>query len=181
MTQYPAGATALTKTTNSVGLAALLFLAACGEPVDDNNRPAEPPPPAAVPNAASAPVTAQSPLKICLSRSGSTTTEVNACFTDEAQQRDRSLDQYRAAALKAMGDAGEDPTAFVKGQAAWAAYRDAHCDAVAEHWKDGAIRTQKELACHIDLSAQRAHQIWKDYLTFANSTPPILPKPPEAD
>jgi uncharacterized protein YecT (DUF1311 family) len=184
MTQYPAGATALTKTASALGLASLLVLAACGEPVDEkalNNRPAEPPPPAAAPGAAGAPVAAQSPLEICLNNANGTTVGINACYGEEQKQRETALAQYVAAVDKALKDEPGAAEAFDKTQTAWLALRQSYCDAIYEHWKDGTIRTTKALACQIDLTAQRTHQIWKDYLTFADSTPPVLPEPPAAE
>lgn len=160
-------------------LASLLFLAGCGEPVDQKTldaRPVETPPPAAAPAAATEPVTAQSPLNICL-KAATNTLASDACFAEEDKQRTQALTQYTETAVKQLADDKEALDAFQKSQTAWNGYRDAYCGAVYSHWRDGTIRGAKAMECRIDLTAARTHQIWKDYLTYADGTSPVLPEP----
>jgi len=165
--------------TTPIGLAALLSLAGCGEAVDQkalDARPAETPPPAAAPTAAAEPVTAQSPLDICL-RAATNTPASDACFSEEDKQRTQALNQYTEAAVKQLADDKEALDAFQKTQSTWQGYRDAYCNAVYTYWRDGTIRSAKAMECRIDLTATRTHQIWKDYLTHPDGTPPVLPEP----
>ena len=39
------------------------------------------------------------------------------------------------------------------------------------------IRNAMSLTCRIRLVDQRTHTIWQNWLTFMDSTPPILPEP----
>lgn len=134
--------------------------AAAGKPVDDGN-------PACV-------------------RDG-TTIEMNACAFQDLERETARMDRYLAAARlrAAEGDAESatygEPTqrqAFLeKSQAAWLAYSTVVCDGVYDQWKDGTIRTVLYLGCRIDMTRQRTHLVWSDYLTFRDSTPPVLPEP----
>jgi uncharacterized protein YecT (DUF1311 family) len=161
--------------------AALVALAGCGEPIDQKaiskTTPAAPPVPVPV---SGTPVSAKSPLEICLQNAASTPA-TDACFAGEMKVRNEALTQYVAAAIKRITDAQESSAEFEKGQTAWVTYREAHCGAVYEHWKDGTIRSAKAATCNVDLTAERTHQVWKDYLTFPDSTPPVLPEPAPAD
>ena len=42
----------------------------------------------------------------------------------------------------------------------------------------GTIRGLKFLKCQIILTQEHAHTIWREYLRYEDSTPPILPEPP---
>lgn len=116
-----------------------------------------------------------------------TTIEMNACAFQDLERETARMDQYLAAARvrAAEGDAESgtygEPTqqlAFLeKGQAAWMAYSTVVCDGVYDQWKDGTIRTVLYLGCQIDMTRQRTHLVWSDYLTFWDSTPPVLPEP----
>ena len=161
--------------------AALVALAGCGEPIDPNaiakTAPAQAP--SAI-IAAGAPVSAKSPLEICL-QNATATPASDECYAGELKGRNEALSQYVTAAIKRLTDAQESSAEFEKGQTAWMTYREAHCGAVYAHWKDGTIRSAMAADCNIDLTADRTHQIWKDYLTFPDSTPPLLPEPLLAD
>ncbi len=62
-------------------------------------------------------------------------------------------------------------------QAAAEQYRQLACADVYEHWKDGTIRNAMMLRCEIRLIDQRTHDIWQNWLTFQDSSDPILPEP----
>ena len=46
-----------------------------------------------------------------------------------------------------------------------------------DFWRGGTIRVGMELDCRIRLTRLRTFALWRDWLTFADSTPPLLPRP----
>jgi uncharacterized protein YecT (DUF1311 family) len=115
---------------------------------------------------------------------GENTLEINDCQAAKLAAADAELQRYLAAARKRLkSDAADDAgvakalAGFDKIQAAWSAYRDAECGALYDYWSSGTIRTSIELVCKIDLTRQRTHTVWGDWLTYMDSTPPILPEP----
>ena len=137
---------------------------------------------ASVALAAAAPAAAQAPAPHC---PGDNTVEIDQCMAADLAKADRELARYLAAArqrLKADASDSSDARAalagLVKAQTAWKAYRKAECDSVYLYWQAGTIRGAMALTCEIDLTRQRTHQVWSQWLTFMDSTPPILPEPP---
>ncbi|HWF78160.1 MAG TPA: lysozyme inhibitor LprI family protein [Caulobacteraceae bacterium] len=119
-----------------------------------------------------------------LSCPGENTLEINDCQAVRLAAAEGELERYLAAARRrlkadAEGDAGvaKALAGFDRIQAAWRAYRDAECDALYDYWSSGTIRTSIELTCKIDLTRERTHAVWSDWLTYMDSTPPILPEP----
>ena len=68
-------------------------------------------------------------------------------------------------------------TAIRMGDSAFEAYRENECGAVYEQWRDGTIRNMMSLTCSIGLTDERTRTIWSSWLTYMDSTPPILPEP----
>jgi uncharacterized protein YecT (DUF1311 family) len=109
---------------------------------------------------------------------GTTTPEVNACQKVVSDQADADLNRYYQAALKRLKqDDQELARRLVASQRAWIAYRDAECGAVYDNWSGGTIRTSMALRCQAQLSRLRSYSIWENWLTYMDSTPPILPRP----
>ena len=112
---------------------------------------------------------------------GETTLDTNACLAQQLDSANAELQRYVMAARKRLTDgAGTDPSVladFDKAESAWAAYRKAECDAVYDNWKAGTIRTAMDLSCQIELTSRHTHTVWSHWLTYMDSTPPILPEP----
>ncbi|MFZ5795308.1 MAG: lysozyme inhibitor LprI family protein [Sphingomonas sp.] len=110
---------------------------------------------------------------------GTTTLEVNACQKAKFDQADANLNRYYEAALKRLqGD--DEPKVrqeLVKSQRDWIIYRDAECGAVFDNWSGGTIRVSMEIGCKTQLTQLRTYSIWKNWLTYMDSTPPVLPRP----
>jgi len=118
---------------------------------------------------------------------GQNTLEINDCQSATLAAAEAELQRYLAAARKRLqSDAADDAgvakalAGFDKIQVAWSAYRDAECDAVYDYWSAGTIRTSMQLTCEIDLTRRRTHTVWSQWLTYMDSTPPILPEPSTA-
>ncbi|SEK91205.1 Uncharacterized conserved protein YecT, DUF1311 family [Sphingomonas palmae] len=113
---------------------------------------------------------------------GSTTRDVEQCLAADLKRADTELNRYYAAATKRLTEQ-QDTVALAKlrlAERAWIAYRDAECEAVYESWGQGTIRGAMNLGCRINLTKARTATIWRNWLTYSDSTPPILPKPAEA-
>jgi uncharacterized protein YecT (DUF1311 family) len=115
---------------------------------------------------------------------GDNTLEINDCLGAELAKAEAVLKRYIDAARKRLkSEAADDPGAAAalvdldKTQTAWLAYRGAECDSVYDYWQAGTIRTSMEITCEIDLTRRRTHQVWSEWLTYMDSTPPILPEP----
>lgn len=103
--------------------------------------------------------------------------DIRSCAAIAAKHAGETLDlYYRMAKLKLAGD---DPAiaALNKSQLAWNDYLESHCHAVYELWASGSIQNRKYDNCTQRLSRQRTYEIWSAYLTYIDSTPPVLPEP----
>jgi uncharacterized protein YecT (DUF1311 family) len=119
---------------------------------------------------------------------GETTQDMNQCYSERSDKADAKLARYVAAArarLKqeaAAADHSDPGTAraergFETAEQAWASYRDAECGAVYDYWSGGTIRGVESLDCRIRLTRLHTHTIWRLWLTYMDSTPPLLPEP----
>lgn len=112
-------------------------------------------------------------------RCDGTTIEVEACLAGELRRADAELNRYyRAAVTRLTGERQPEALAGLRrSERAWIAHRDEECGAVSEYWKGGTIRGAMETRCRITATRIRTAAIWRDWLTYADSTPPILPAP----
>lgn len=114
---------------------------------------------------------------------GSTTREVERCLADDLARADAELNRYYGAAVKRLTEEKQAAAlAHLRAsERAWIQYRDAECGAVYEWWKQGTIRGTMDLGCRINVTKARTSTIWRNWLTYADSTPPLLPRPTEED
>lgn len=108
-----------------------------------------------------------------------TTMAMNACLREIFDAAEGERQRYFDAALERYADQGDLRVMLAQAQEAFSAYRDRECEAKFEQY-DGTIRTSNELGCMITLTRRRTHDIWRDWLTYPDSTPPNLPEPPRA-
>lgn len=98
-----------------------------------------------------------------------------------ADDADAELNRYYSAAMERLADGGEEyakaRTELRDAQRAWIAYRDAECGAVFTNGYPGTIARTMAADCSDRLTRTRTHAIWAHWLTFADSTPPVLPEP----
>ena len=109
-----------------------------------------------------------------------TTLQMNECYASHyaaAQERHQS---YLDAARKHESKRPELIAMIDQSEKAFEEYRTAECDAVYENWKSGTIRNMMTLACAIDLTNQRTHTVWSTWLTYMDSSEPVLPEPKPA-
>lgn len=106
-----------------------------------------------------------------------TTIEINQCAKLELESAQDTLNQYYQASLKRHQEDKELVSAIETSQADWQTYMESQCGAVFTQWRDGTIRGVVTLSCKTTLTKQRTHQLWQYFLTYMDSTPPILPEP----
>lgn len=110
---------------------------------------------------------------------GSSTPQVEACLNSRLEESDAALDRYLAAARRRAGEEGGRETVqrLDQAQRLWVAFRDAECGAMSERWRAGTIKGSMGLDCRIRLARFRTYTVWRDWLTYPDSTPPALPRP----
>ncbi len=110
--------------------------------------------------------------------SDKTTLQVNACLNARLEQRDAALNLYYQTAIGRIGKENGSDTAqeFVRAERSWIGYRDSECGSVFDRYA-GTIRVSVEIDCRIRLTELRTYAIWRDWLTYPDSTPPLLPRP----
>lgn len=121
---------------------------------------------------------------------GEMTPQVEACLRSRLSDVEVELQHYTDAAIRRIGEEGaaskeyggqddsaEILAAFHKAEAAWADYRRAACDAVYESWSTGTIRGAMALTCETRITEERTHEVWRNWLTYMDRTPPVLPEP----
>ncbi|MBY7730167.1 DUF1311 domain-containing protein [Vibrio splendidus] len=105
------------------------------------------------------------------------TIEINQCASIELETAQVELDQYLEASFEHNAYDAELVSSIKVAQDSWQAYMTAHCDSVYTQWRDGSIRGVMALSCKTKLTKQRTHEVWGNFLTYMDSTPPVLPEP----
>lgn len=110
---------------------------------------------------------------------GSSTLEIDACLAGRFEKADAELNRYYKAAIERLREEREltSEQKLVQAERSWVAYRTSECGAVYENWIGGSIRGSMALNCQIRLTRMRTYTIWLDWLTYVDSTPPLLPRP----
>ena len=106
-----------------------------------------------------------------------TTIEINQCAAIELESAQKEMQQYLAKSLEHKNNDPELVKAIKHAQDEWAKYLEAHCNSVYTQWRDGTIRGVMSISCHTKLTKQRTHELWLNFLTYMDSTPPVLPEP----
>ncbi|MFA0349062.1 lysozyme inhibitor LprI family protein [Vibrio sp. 10N.222.55.C6] len=105
------------------------------------------------------------------------TIEINQCAAIELGSAQAELDKYLAASFEHNAYEAQLVASIKKAQESWQAYMTAHCDSVYTQWREGSIRGVMALCCKMTLTKQRTHEVWANFLTYMDSTPPVLPEP----
>lgn len=110
-------------------------------------------------------------------REMSSTYEIVDCLHSQLADHNNRLTLYLEKSIERYSDYPEITESLLKAQSAWVQYRDTHCSAVYEMWKGGTLRGIMANNCMIDLTRDRTHQLWSEYLTYMDSADPVLPEP----
>ncbi|WP_461534582.1 lysozyme inhibitor LprI family protein [Spongorhabdus nitratireducens] len=107
----------------------------------------------------------------------SSTIEINQCAAAELGKIEKEMQRYLQQSLEQSKDDEVLVKAIKESQQSWLEYRKSYCDAVYTRWRDGTIRTLMALDCEKRLTRQRTHELWSEFLTYMDSTKPVLPEP----
>jgi uncharacterized protein YecT (DUF1311 family) len=140
---------------------------------------------AAVGAAASAAAEMDDPPFHCV-RDGSNP-EIKMCAADDWGSETARMNRYIEAARKRAVESDADSIKYgpqerqaiylTESQQAWTAYAERRCEGVHEATSGGTMGSLGFMFCMIETTRQRTHDIWSDYLTYWDSTPPALPEP----
>ncbi|MFZ6745390.1 lysozyme inhibitor LprI family protein [Undibacterium sp. JH2W] len=107
----------------------------------------------------------------------SATQKETQCMAGEVDKANKKLSSYLQAAKSRLQQTSQSRINLETTQKAWEDYRSAHCGDVYTFWAGGGIRYRQIAQCQLDLTLNRTRDVWQAYLTFADSTPPLLPAP----
>ena len=108
-----------------------------------------------------APATAPGDADTGPCRTATTQAELTRCWSDESRDAEaKALATFvRVAAWLRDRDSTAALRAIEDGQATWAAYRDAHCGAVAEVYEGGSLGPMQEARCRAGLARLRQREL----------------------
>lgn len=106
-----------------------------------------------------------------------TTMDTNQCAAMDLRVADDEMHKYLKTSYQHNDYDSELIEAIKLAQKDWEAYMKSHCDSVYTQWRDGTIRGVMAISCKTKLTKQRTHEIWENFLTYMDSTPPVLPEP----
>lgn len=109
--------------------------------------------------------------------SAKSTREIADCLIEKVQKADSELKQYLDAAKQRYKNDSELVRLLDVSQAEWVKYRTAHCGAVYQEWSEGTIRLIYHPYCMLYTTRSRTYDVWREFLTYQDSTEPLLPEP----
>ncbi|MEL1251743.1 DUF6265 family protein [Aurantiacibacter gilvus] len=120
---------------------------------------------------------AETAMRPTLCPDAMTTVDLDQCHVEVLARAEEQRATYLAAALEQYADEPDVADRIRASDEAFTAYRDAECGAVLQKWIDGTIRGIMTLSCRIDMTDARTHLLWENWLTYQDSSPPVLPEP----
>jgi len=105
------------------------------------------------------------------------TYELMDCQKKEIEKYESIMQHYMHKSEERFKKNKEILSFMKQSQKYWLEYRKAECSSIYQQWIDGTIRGLMHGQCLIDMTKRRTHEIWKNYLTFMDSTPAILSEP----
>lgn len=106
-----------------------------------------------------------------------TTLAINHCAAQDLNEAEQKMQRYLSMSVQQHQYDAALVDAIHQSQLAWRNYVKADCHAVYTQWREGTIRTVMSLSCSISHTKRRTHDLWQNYLTFMDSSPPVLPEP----
>ena len=98
-----------------------------------------------------------------------TTLDMEECGRLELQRSEAILDQYYKESLRVLGSRTLACEALIKSQEQWLAAREAFARAVYESYSPGTMAGPALLGSKIDLTRQRAHELWSAFIRTQQS------------
>ncbi|MBV8049439.1 MAG: DUF1311 domain-containing protein [Paludibacterium sp.] len=106
-----------------------------------------------------------------------TTIELSECRQKQIEAAESKLQRYLAAARERAHLFGLSAASIDEEQKLWESYRTKHCGNVYDFWRMGTIRYEMSATCTLEVTRERTIDVWRAYLTYVDSTPPVLPDP----
>lgn len=103
--------------------------------------------------------------------------KMNENLTDQIANAEKEQTRYYEAVKKQLANDPKTWAKVQKSQKTWRQYRDEECGAIYQHWIDGSIRNEMYNRCSLKSIKSRTRNLWEAYLTYMDSTPPVLPEP----
>jgi uncharacterized protein YecT (DUF1311 family) len=116
-------------------------------------------------------------VAVTMQRDAATTIQIGDCLASKLARAEARMGKYADAAMEQVKGQDAQLLLMRSTQEAFLAYRGGECGAVHESYGSGSIRTAMYLGCAIRLTDERTHTIWRNWLQFMDSTPPLLPEP----
>lgn len=107
------------------------------------------------------------------------TIEVNYCASVILELAKNELTLYLNTVYLHHNDDQILVDAIKQAQNAWENYSTFHCESVYTQWRDGSIRGIMAISCQTELTKQRTHDVWNNFLTYMDNSTPVLPEPPK--
>lgn len=107
-------------------------------------------------------------------------TAIVKCTSEQVTAAEKELDHYLSESksrIKREAGASQALLKLENAQAAWFGFRKEQCESIYEFWSAGSNRTWKQENCMLHMTRARTHEIWNAYLTYPDSTKPLLPEP----
>ncbi|MCG7545967.1 DUF1311 domain-containing protein [Pseudoalteromonas sp. MM17-2] len=105
------------------------------------------------------------------------TRQINDCAIIKLNSAKAELSKYLEASFERNSYDSELVEAIKTAQNDWQIYVDSHCGSVYTKWREGTIRDVMAISCETKLTRQRTYEVWAHFLTYMDSTPPVLPEP----
>ncbi|PKG39136.1 lysozyme inhibitor LprI family protein [Psychromonas sp. Urea-02u-13] len=105
------------------------------------------------------------------------TIEINYCAGVKLVNAEQEMNVYLAKSKEHNSYDAELIKSIEVAQKAWLLYAEAHCSSIYTMWREGTIRGVMHLSCQTKATKMRTHEIWSNFLTYMDSTPPVLPEP----
>ncbi|HZW16212.1 MAG TPA: lysozyme inhibitor LprI family protein [Brevundimonas sp.] len=112
-------------------------------------------------------------IKMCAAEDMVAETERMERYLEAARIRASELDEHSVE----YGPRTRQAAWLSESQQAWETYAERRCDGVKEATSGGTMGSLGWMGCITEATRQRTHDIWSDYLTYWDTTPPVLPEP----
>lgn len=106
-----------------------------------------------------------------------TTIDINYCAGVDLRNSELEMATYLTKSKEHNSYDSELIKSIDIAQKSWSLYAEAHCDSIYTMWREGTIRGVMHLSCKTKITKLRTHEIWENFLTYMDSTPPVLPEP----
>jgi uncharacterized protein YecT (DUF1311 family) len=109
------------------------------------------------------------------------TLEINYCAKVKLDRAEAEMQRYLDKSIAQYTTDTHIIESINIAQLAWQSYSKSQCNSVFTMFRDGSMRVVMTLSCRTKLTQQRTHELWSQYLTYMDSSEPVLPEPAAFD